>query len=86
MRSFSSGGWCPPVDPPPRALFKSFFAPAPHSQPSLAFNWFARVQQALIDADSCLAAGHSDRAFLPARHSTYGFVVRISRMASGSCE
>ena len=61
----------PPVDPPPRALFESFFAPAPHSHPTLAFNWFARVQQALIDADSRLAAGHSDRSFLPARHSTY---------------
>ena len=65
----------PPVNPPPRALFESFFAPAPHSQPTLAFNWFARVQQALIDADSCLAAwlaaGRSDRSFLPTRHSTY---------------
>ena len=65
----------PPVDPPPRALFESFFAPAPHSHPTLAFSWFARVQQALTDADSCLAAwlaaGRSDRAFLPARHSTY---------------
>ena len=60
----------PPVDPPPRALFESFFAPAPHSQPSLTFNWFARVQLALIDADSCLAR-RSNRVFLPARHSTY---------------
>ena len=46
----------PPVDPPPRALFESFFASTPHSQPTLTFNWFARVQQALIDADSRLAA------------------------------
>ena len=65
----------PPVDPPPRALFESFFAPAPRSQPLLAFNCFARVQQALVDADSRLAAwiaaGRSDRAFLPSRHSTY---------------
>ena len=45
-----------PVDPPPRALFESFFAPAPHSHPTFAFSWFARVQQALIDADSRLAA------------------------------
>ena len=65
----------PPVDPLPRALFKSFFVPAPHSQTLLAFNWFTRVQQALVDADSCLAvwiaAGCSGRAFLPSRHSTY---------------
>ena len=65
----------PPVDPPPRALFESFFAPAPHSQPPLAFNWFARVQQALVDADSRLAAwiaaGRSDHTFLPSCHSTY---------------
>ena len=46
----------PLVDPPLRALFESFFAPAPHSQPTLAFSWFAQVQQAIIDADSCLAA------------------------------
>ena len=65
----------PPVDPPPRALFESFFVPAPHSHPTLACNWFARVQEALIDADSrlaaWLAAGRSDRTFLPIRHSTY---------------
>ena len=61
----------PPVNSPLRALFESFFAPAPHSQPTLAFNWFVRVQQALVDADSCLAAGCSDCAFLPACHPTY---------------
>ena len=65
----------PPMEPPPRALFESFFAPPPQSHTPLAFNWFARVQQALMDADSHLAAwvatGGSDRAFLPARHSTY---------------
>ena len=70
-RLFPQAVGVPPVDPPPRALFESFFAPAPHSHPSLALNWFARVQQALIDANSRLAAGRSDRAFLSTRHSTY---------------
>ena len=65
----------PPVDPPPRAIFESFFAPAPQSSLPLAFNWFERVWQALTDADSRLAAwmasGRSDRSFIPSRHSTY---------------
>ena len=65
----------PPVELPPRARFESFFAPLPQSLSPLAFNWFERVRQALMDADSRLAAwvvaGRSDRSFLPARHSTY---------------
>ena len=36
-----------PVDPPPRALFELFFAPAPQSHLPLAFTWFERVRQLL---------------------------------------
>ena len=65
----------PPVAPLPRALFESFFAPAPQSHSPLAFNWFERVSQALMDLDSRLAswivAGRSDRSFIPARHTAY---------------
>ena len=63
------------VDPPPRALFESFFAEAPQAQTPLAFNWFERVRTLLIDADSrmasWLATGRSDRLFFPPRHNTY---------------
>ena len=70
----------PPVDPPQRALFFFFFfffffASAPQSHPPLAFNWFERVHTALVDADtrlaSWLAAGRSDRSFIPPRHPIY---------------
>ena len=65
----------PPVDPSPRALFESFFTPAPQSQSPLAFTWFKRVRQSLTGADSRLAAwiavGRSDRSFIPARHTAY---------------
>ena len=65
----------PPVDPPPCALFESFFAPAPQSSPPLAFHWFERVHTALVDANSRLAAwlatGRSDCSFIPPRHTAY---------------
>ena len=65
----------PPVDPPLWALFESFFAPAPGSNSPLAFNWFERVCQSLLDADSrlasWLAAGRFDRSFILPRHTTY---------------
>ena len=65
----------PPVDPPPRALFESFFAPVPPASQSLAFNWFERVCTALIDADasvaSLLASVRPERLLLPQRMATY---------------
>ena len=65
----------PPVDPPPWAFFESFFAFAPQSHTSFAFNWFERVRTALVDADACmaswLATGRSDRLFIPLRHTAY---------------
>ena len=60
---------------PPRALFESFFASASPSPQLLLSNWFDRVRQAFVDADTrisaFLAAGRSDRAFLPAHHLSY---------------
>ena len=65
----------PLVTTPPRALFESFFASAALSQQSLSFNWFDRVHTAPVDADarmaSFLTAGHSDRSFIPPRHTSY---------------
>ena len=64
-----------PVEPPPRALFESFFVSAPQSHPPLTFNWFEHVSTALVDADSCLAswlaAGRSDCMFIPPWHNAY---------------
>ena len=64
-----------PVTPLPRALFESFFASATPSQQSLSFNWFDQVHMALVVADECmvsyLAAGRSDRLFIPPRHNSY---------------
>ena len=81
---FPQASGVPPTAPPPRALFESFFATASPSLPSLAFNWFDRVHTALVYADArmaaFLAAGRSDRSFLPPRHTSY--VVRGER-ASG---
>ena len=65
----------PPVAPPLRALFESFFAASAQSQQSLSFNWFDWVCTVLVDAGagmaSLLASGHSERLFLPPRHTSY---------------
>ena len=37
---FPQASGVPPVDPPPRALFESFFAPIPPASQLWAFNWF----------------------------------------------
>ena len=72
---FPQAACAPAVDPPPCALFESFFASATSSQQSLSYNWFDRVRTALIDADarmsSLLASGCSERFFLPLRHTSY---------------
>ena len=65
----------PPSTPPPRALFESFFTASAPSPPTLNFNCFDRVRQALTDADSRMAAflatGCSERSFLPSRNLSY---------------
>ena len=65
----------PPSAMPPRTLFKSFFATSTPSSPDLHFNWFDRVRQSLLDADSRIASflssGRSDRVFMPFRRPTY---------------
>ena len=72
---FPQAAGVPPADPPPRAIFESFFESAMPSRQPLAFNWFERVRTTLVDADSCmaawLAAGHSDCTFIPPRHTLY---------------
>ena len=44
----------PPVEPSPRALFESFFAPVTPASQSLAFRWFERVHTTLVEADAYL--------------------------------
>ena len=72
---FPMASGVPPVEPPPRALFESFFAPVPPASQSLAFNWFECVRTALIDANarvaSLLASGRPERLLLPQRMATY---------------
>ena len=67
---FPQAAGAPPVTPPLRALFESFFAASTPSQQSLSFNWFDRVRTALVDADAHMASGRSNR-YLPPRHISY---------------
>ena len=64
----------PPSAPPPRALFKSLFAPAAPATPSLQLNWFDRAHTSL-EADSRVAAilssGRPERLVLPQRLGSY---------------
>ena len=72
---FPQAAGVPPSASPPRALFESFFAASAPSPPTLHFNWFDRLCQSLMEADSRMAAflasGRSDRSFLPSRHLSY---------------
>ena len=72
---FPQAAGVPPSAPPPRALFKLFFASSTPYSPDLHFNWFDQVCQSLLDADSRMASflssDRSDRVFLPFRRPTY---------------
>ena len=72
---FPQAAGVPPSALPPCALFESFFATSTPSSLDLHFNWFDRVRQSLLDADSrmasSLSSGRSDRVFIPFRRPTY---------------
>ena len=72
---FPQAACVPPSAPPPRVLFESFFTASAPSLPTLNFNWFDRVRQAVTDTASRMAAflatGRSERSFLPSHNLLY---------------
>ena len=61
--------------PPPRALFKEFFAPPPSPHQPVYLAWFERARSALSEADSrlasLLASGRPESSLLPPRNAQY---------------
>ena len=74
---FPQAAGVPPSAPPPRALFESFFTASAPSLPTLNFNWFDRVRQALTSADSHMAV------FLATGRSECSFFLVTFRMRCG---